>query len=420
MLYDNNSLNFLENDNLKEHDIISMQSGLSSGKQTQLKPQKRINIKENKINKIFKSSYSFSDKTIGNEISKPHIESLEDELLSLDIKQNNKLNKKEKAIYLSHSDYYYCPGSKTEKNLNDQIMKYLYENNLIHKKNSSKNKKVANIFNINYNNFQIIGNEKEPLNENKIFQIEINNNSNENQIINEENIITNNNKVLYTNILSYNLEKYLEQMKGCNNFNAQINQINNIKIKNIFLNEKENITKHEKRKGLKKKKKIAYNLDNKIIIDQKDIENINKIPFNDNLYRYKTFKNNNISSSKNKPNKKISRNNIVVKKERNKNMTINKIKKTFTSLDYKNKNNAKKINLNKKSRPEFEIAPKKINEEIIFKNKKNNNKNNLSCLSNISLQSINDSKLMLIADDIVSKNENLNKLNSNNITFKKK
>ena len=33
---------------------------------------------------------------------------------------NKILNKKDKPIYLSHSDYYYCPNSKTEKNLNDQ------------------------------------------------------------------------------------------------------------------------------------------------------------------------------------------------------------------------------------------------------------------------------------------------------------
>ena len=55
----------------------------------------------------------------------------------------------------------------------------------------------------------------------------------------------------------------------------------------------------------------------------------------------------------------------------------------------------------------YQIDSNIINEKIICKDK--NNKKNKSNLSTISLQSINDSKLMLIAGDMISKNEEIDK-----------
>ena len=273
MHYENKNYNMLENESSKDNELLLNDSDLSSIKQKIRELETKMSglPKDNKINKIYQSNYSFSDKTIGNEISRAKTESLEQELLSFVKKSDSKLNKKEKPIYLSHSDYYYCPESKTEKNLNDQIMKYLNENNLIYKKKSNKDKNVSNIFNINYNNFEMKGNKKEPFEEKKILQIIIDNNpKGEKNLTENTKLITNNNKILYTDILDYNIEKYLEQINKCNNFNAQINQINNIKIKNIFITNKENINKHEKIKGVKKTKENSNNLKSEKIISHKD------------------------------------------------------------------------------------------------------------------------------------------------------
>ena len=120
----------LDNESSKDNELLLNDSDLSSIKQRIREFETKMSglPKDNKINKIYQSNYSFSDKTLGNEISRAKTESLEQELLSFVKKSDSKLNKKEKPIYLSHSDYYYCPESKTEKNLNDQIMKYLNEN----------------------------------------------------------------------------------------------------------------------------------------------------------------------------------------------------------------------------------------------------------------------------------------------------
>ena len=290
---------------------------------------------------------------------------------------------------MSHSDYYYCPESKTEKNLNDQIMKYLNENNLNYKKKPLKLKKASNIFSFNNKNLEINGNTKENLNENKIFQIIVDNNSEQNKFLNNDKS-NNKEQILYTDILNYNIEKYLEQMKKCNNFNAQINQINNIKIKNIFITHKENINKREKIRGVKKVKENFNNLKTEKIITRKD-----------------------------KLNNKNSKNNNVVKIKNSKNKKKNKINKKNFSMDYNNKSREKQNNIKNEKKQKFEISHNKINEKTIC-DKKEDNKKNISRLSNISLQSMNDSKLMLLADDIISKEENFDKFNLNNNRFQNK
>ena len=64
----------------------------------------------------------------------------------------------------------------------------------------------------------------------------------------------------------------------------------------------------------------------------------------------------------------------------------------------------------------LEIDSNIVNEKITC----NTNKNNISNMSNISLQSIEDSKLMLLADDIISKDKNIEIFDTKNKTFNKK
>ena len=117
MHYENKKYNMLENESSKDNELLLNDSDLSSIKQKIRELETKMSglPKDNKINKIYQSNYSFSDKTLGNEISRAKTESLEQELLSFVKKPDNKLNKKEKPIYLSHSDYYYCPELKTKK-----------------------------------------------------------------------------------------------------------------------------------------------------------------------------------------------------------------------------------------------------------------------------------------------------------------
>lgn len=418
MQYDNNDFNEIDNNNLKDHDLLLMSSDLSSGKKRILETQNKIknSNKDNKINQIFKSNYSLSDKTLGNEYSKPHFDFLEEELLSFDKKSNNKIRKKEKPIFLSHSDYYYCLESKTEKNLNDQIMKYFNENNLNYKKKSLKPKKSSNILNLNNNNLEINGKTKENLKVSNSFQIILDNNSKENKILNNDNKSNNNEQILYTDILNYNIEKYLEQMKKCNNINAQINQINNIKIKNIFITNTENINKHDKIKPIKKTKETFNNLKTEKLINHKDKIYRNKIPFKENLFCIQTKKS---SFSKNKLNKKISKNNNVVKMKQNKNNTKSKTNKKNQALDSNYKSKEKQNNIKKEMKQKFESNYNRIKEKRICE-KKHDNKKTISKLSNISLQSMNDSKLMILADNIISKEEDCDKYDLNNNYYKNK
>ena len=78
---------------------------------------------------------------------------------------------------------------------------------------------------------------------------------------------------------------------------------------------------------------------------------------------------------------------------------INK-KKSFSNIETFDGKNILKNNRNN----EYEIDSNIVNEKIIGKTK-NMNKKEISNLETISLQSLNDSKLMLIADDLIKKED---------------
>ena len=401
MKYDSNSYKVLKTEASKEDDdLLLINFNISSGHHTNIQTRNNNNsLSDNDIQKIFKSNYSFSEKTIGNEISKTHFESIEEELLTKDKILNKILNKKDKPIYLSHSDYYYCPNSKTEKNLNDQIMKYLYENNLITKKNQKKIKNISNIFYIINNNFDANFKKKYLFTESKILQ-NINDNK-ENQIkepkvdyklkINDNNLAaspTNNNK-----------NEYIEKMKRRKKLNTQINQINNIKIKNIYITNNENINNHKKGNIFNKSKEKLYGLKNSKIFNSKEKLGKNKISFNNKLFGY-----NQTSNNQNKINKESQ----GKEKIKNNKMKTNNNKIKNKSFDYKRniytKENNKGINKNRN----YEISSNIVNEEIICKNENINNKK-ISDLSTVSLQSINDSKLLVLAEDLIQKDGDFDK-----------
>ena len=401
MKYDSNSYKVLKTEASKEDDdLLLINFNISSGQHTNIQTRNNNNsLSDNDIQKIFKSNYSFSEKTIGNEISKTHFESIEEELLTKDKILNKILNKKDKPIYLSHSDYYYCPNSKTEKNLNDQIMKYLYENNLITKKNQKKIKNISNIFYIINNNFDANFKKKYLFTESKILQ-NINDNK-ENQIkeqkvdyklkINDNNLAaspTNNNK-----------NEYIEKMKRRKKLNTQINQINNIKIKNIYITNNENINNHKKGNIFNKSKEKLYGLKNSKIFNSKEKLGKNKISFNNKLFGY-----NQTSNNQNKINKESQ----GKEKIKNNKMKTNNNKIKNKSFDYKRNIYTKESNKGINKNRNYEISSNIVNEEIICKNENNNNKK-ISDLSTVSLQSINDSKLLVLAEDLIQKDGDFDK-----------
>ena len=400
MKYDSNSYKVLKTEASKEDDdLLLINFNISSGQHTNIQTRNNNNsLSDNDIQKIFKSNYSFSEKTIGNEISKTHFESIEEELLTKDKILNKILNKKDKPIYLSHSDYYYCPNSKTEKNLNDQIMKYLYENNLI-KKNQKKAKNISNIICIINNNFDANFKKKYLFTESKILQ-NINDNK-ENQIkepkvdyklkINDNNLAaspTNNNK-----------NEYIEKMKRRKKLNTQINQINNIKIKNIYITNNENINNHKKGNFFNKSKEKLYGLKNSKIFNSKEKLGKNKISFNNKLFCY-----NQTSNNQNKINKESQ----GKEKIKNNKMKTNNNKIKNKSFDYKRNIYTKESNKGINKNRNYEISSNIVNEEIICKNENNNNKK-ISDLSTVSLQSINDSKLLVLAEDLIKKDGDFDK-----------
>ena len=401
MKYDSNSYKVLKTEASKEDDdLLLINFNISSGQHTNIQTRNNNNsLSDNDIQKIFKSNYSFSEKTIGNEISKTHFESIEEELLTKDKILNKILNKKDKPIYLSHSDYYYCPNSKTEKNLNDQIMKYLYENNLITKKNQKKTKNISNIFYIINNNFDANYKKKYLFTESKILQ-NINDNK-ENQIkeqkvdykskINDNNLAaspTNNNK-----------NEYIEKMKRRKKLNTQINQINNIKIKNIYITNNENINNHKKGNIFNKSKEKLYGLKNSKIFNSKEKLGKNKISFNNKLFGY-----NQTSNNQNKINKESQ----GKEKIKNNKMKTNNNKIKNKSFDYKRNIYTKESNKGINKNRNYEISSNIVNEEIICKNENNNNKK-ISDLSTVSLQSMNDSKLLVLAEDLIQKDGDFDK-----------
>ena len=75
-------------------------------------------------------------------------------------------------------------------------------------------------------------------------------------------------------------------------------------------------------------------------------------------------------------------------------------KKSFSNIETFDGKNILKNNKNN----EYEIDSNIVNEKTIGKTK-NMNKKEISNLETISLQSLDDSKLMLIADDLIKKED---------------
>ena len=387
-----NDNKIIGNESSKENDLSLINYDLLSGQKSNFKTRNEASnsLSDNNIKKFFQSNYSFSDKTIGNEFSKKIFESIQEELIPKNGKSNKCINKKERQVCLNHSDYFYCPESKTEKNLNDQINKYLKENNLEIKRKSKKGKNIINNFNIN-NVFEIIKNQNNYTNESKILDNNINDNI----------IKLKDKKGIYIEpesekeTISHCLQRYLEQMKKYKNYNAPINQINNIKIKNIYIsNNEKDINTFDKNKCLEKESKNYYNIKTEKLNNSKKKINNHKKSFNCNS-------NNKYFSSKcninNKENYFIAKKNKANNKS-NYNMT-NK-KKSFSNIETFDGKNILKNNKNN----EYEIDSNIVNEKTIGKTK-NMNKKEISNLETISLQSLNDSKLMLIADDLIKKED---------------
>ena len=272
-------------------------------------------------------------------------------------------------------------------------MKYLKENNLEIKKKSKKPKNILKNVDIN-NIFEMIKNKNNFINESNNLDNNINNN-----IIRLKDNKRKNIKIDSENdSISYCLQQYIEQMKKYQNYNKPINQINNIKIKNIYItNNEKNINTFSKSKNLKKEKN--YDMKIEKINKSKDKINISKNEFNNKLYNTNknskhSYLNNKINNNKiSFPNKNNNEN-----KNKSENQLVNK-KKLISNM--KNNDN-KYIKNNNSKNNKYEIDSKIVNEKIICENK-NNNKKDLSSLSTISLQSINDSKLLLIADDLIKK-----------------
>ena len=387
-----NDNKIIGNESSKENDLSLINYDLLSGQKSNFKTRNEASnsLSDNNIKKFFQSNYSFSDKTIGNEFSKKIFESIQEELIPKNGKSNKCINKKERQVCLNHSDYFYCPESKTEKNLNDQINKYLKENNLEIKRKSKKGKNIINNFNIN-NIFEIIKNQNNYTNESKILDNNI-----------YDNIIKLKDKkgiyiepVSEKETISHCLQQYLEQMKKYKNYNAPINQINNIKIKNIYIsNNEKDINTFDKNKCLEKESKNYHNIKTEKLNNSKKKINNHKKSFNCNP-------NNKYFSSKCNINNK--ENYFIAKKYKannksNYNMT-NK-KKSFSNIETFDGKNILKNNKNN----EYEIDSNIVNEKTIG-NTKNMNKKEISNLETISLQSLNDSKLMLIADDLIKKED---------------
>ena len=411
MIFDNNYYNLKETETIKENDLSIINSIISSGKKNILNTKSLTNNSylNNTIKKIFQSNYSFSDKTIKNESSKTNINFIEEQLFPLD-KQSNKKDKKEIPVMINYSDYYYCPESKIEKNLKDQIMKYLKENNLvnniktINKNNSNKKCKNDKL----KNNKLDINNDKDKSLENKLIQVEIEN-SNENKKHNEELKISN--KKQNSN---NSLKKYLEQMESKKNLNTEINQINNIKIENLYLIKDNNninniITSTNAQEVIKNTE--TTNDDSKIVPKEKlnnykEIFNKKKFDFNNGMFSYNKIN----KKDKNKKFKSSHKNKInIIKKINNPYSDSNNI------LNQLSKINNRKNEKNKKPESDKNF----INENSLIKNKINNSKNKIN-FSTISLQSINDSKLLILADDLIPKDDEFDKFKANNIIHKQK
>ena len=431
-------INNNNNDNEKEKKINNnlslINNELSSGEKRIIKIQNQVNnliidslnnlkLKEfpkekfknakNKYKQL--SNYSFSNKESGNELSKKYFETLEKETIDLDRIFNHKLFTKDVPIYINHSDYFYCPNSMKEKNLNIQIMKYLYQNNLIKndKHINQNNLKKNKIHKMKKNNSFKLSNGIILKKNNTIFNLKESNsntiiiNNNESKFLNKSQKEKINNNISESDEINYDIKYYLKQIDN--------NKINNIKIKYINnIKNNNNIYTIEKQNNIDKPKENFYSFRTGKII--------NDYAINNNKLSSSNFYLSNSSSS----NKKLMSNQKIKKKSKKSKMII---PIDFKKMNYQKSNNSQQKDLKEKnimnncnnnnqqkSFKNVEISTKVVNEQI-GKKKKNNDS---SDISRISLQTMNDSKIFELAENIIPKDEELEKFKANEFMNKRK
>ena len=413
---ENNKINdspLTNNNNLSsgEKRIIKIQSDCPKMILESLNNIKSKNIPKRKSKTKYNGfqNYSFSNITSGNDLSKKYFETLEKNTIDIEEEVIKKKLIKYVPIYINHSDYYYCPNSMKEKNLNIQIMKYLCENNLIKdpKYNIFKNKKIKKIkknksFNVEKSSISL-NNDKNPIINIKYKNSEIIKNDKEN-IINDKIIDIEKSDINIQNILKGN-EKY---------------KINNIEIKyinNLFKNTN-NIYSIETRNNIDKPKEIFYSFRTGKTIDASNNRNHTSDSTNNNFFDDSSSCKKRVCSKKIKNKKKSGKNFIPFDtKNLHKKFKVNNI----CDKKEKNENENKKNNYiedKNKIKINYEISSKVVNEEFI--DKKENKNNDSSDLMGISLQSINDSKMLQLAENYIPKDEEFEQLKASQLINKKK
>lgn len=360
-------------------------------------------FKNKNLNSLF--NYSFSNKTSGNEFSKLRFESLEKQTLDLDNEINyNSIKEKDVPIYINYSDYFYCPDSIKEKNLNFQIMKYLYDNNLINdinyikKKNVKKCKKRTKSKKINNNNIK------------KCLKLEevnnLNNLNDKNKSITfsnnyESNELNKSLKGIYNN--SFNKNKIL-----CNSEQSNIEKFENNKIEYINY---QDIHICKSKNTIDKPKETFYTFRTGKLFNNNKCSSLTKISSSNNSYNNSSFSQSEQKSKKKKNETKKNKNIVPKKSEIN-----DKKKNSKNMIDGINKNNNKKY--------ELEICFNVVNEQFNVKiDKKDIQENNdINELISVSLQSINDSKMFELAETFLPKEEDeeIEKFEANEILKRKK
>ena len=372
------------------------------------KNDKKAKNKYSNINYKHLSNYSFSNKASGNELSKKRFETLEKTIFDINDRENSFLSK-DVPIYINHSDYFYCVDSIREQNLNIQIMKYLAQNNL--KKNET------NYFQKNKNSHKMKKNKSFKVNNGLKLNLDLDNNT----IIEKDyNIIENKNESI--DIKEFGKEKYeiyddkiFDSEQTNNTLHNYIEQFEKSKIDDTKNNKNHKIYQIVHINSIDKPKETFYTFRTGKIIDANSNISFKKIS------QSNFFLSNSSSSQK----KKINVKNNKIKKKCWKNLIPNnynkkgKIKNDSDKIiDINNKNNNKKDNM----KPLYEITSKVVNEQFIDKSIKNikNENNNSFNLSIISLQSMNDSKMFKMAENIIPKDEELEKYKANNLAINKR
>ena len=390
--------NDLPSYNMKNEKIIKNSSKVMSDSKL-----KQNAFKNKNLNSLF--NYSFSNKTSGNEFSKLRFESIEKQTLDLDNEINyNSKKEKDVPIYINYSDYFYCPDSIKEKNLNFQIMKYLYDNNLIKdinyikKKNVKKCKKRTKSKKINNNNIK------------KCLKLEevnnLNNLNDKNKSITfsnnyESNELNKSLKGIYNN--SFNKSKILCNSKQSNIEKFENNKIEYINYKDIHICKSKNT--------IDKPKETFYTFRTGKLFNNNKFSSLTKISSSNNSYNNSSFSQSEQKSKKMKNETKKNKNIVPKKPEIN-----DKKKNSKNMIDGINKNNNKKY--------ELEICFNVVNEQFNVKiDKKDIQENNdINELISVSLQSINDSKMFELAETFLPKEEDeeIEKFEANEILKRKK